>query len=90
MINRDKISIKDALNVLESGELGKILDLNAVYGKSKVITATGPNADWRSKRKIAGGGILLDQGIHMVDLLRLFAGEFETIYSFISNDYWKR
>lgn len=82
-------SVKNALSILKSGELGKVIDLNAVYGKSKVITATGPNADWRSKREIAGGGILLDQGIHMVDLLRLFAGEFETIYSFISNDYWK-
>ena len=82
-------SVRDALSVLKSGELGKVIDLNAVYGKSKVITATGPNSDWRSKREIAGGGILLDQGIHMVDLIRLFAGEFETIHSFISNDYWK-
>ena len=81
-------SVKDALSILNNGDLGKVIDLNAVYGKSKVITATGPNADWRSKREIAGGGILLDQGIHMVDLLRLFAGEFETIYSFISNEYW--
>jgi predicted dehydrogenase len=82
-------SVKDALSILNNGDLGKVIDLNAVYGKSKVITATGPNADWRSKREIAGGGILLDQGIHMVDLLRLFAGEFETIYSCISNEYWK-
>ena len=82
-------SVKDTLSILNNGDLGKVIDLNAVYGKSKVITATGPNADWRSKREIAGGGILLDQGIHMVDLLRLFAGEFETIYSFISNEYWK-
>ena len=62
---------------------------SAIYGKSKVITATGPNADWRSKREIAGGGILLDQGIHMVDLLRLFAGDFDKVHSFISNKYWK-
>ena len=38
---------------------------------------------------MSGGGILLDQGIHMVDMMRLFAGEFSDIYSFISNDYWK-
>jgi predicted dehydrogenase len=31
---------------------------------------------------------LLDQGIHMVDLLRLFGGEYTNIYSFISNDFW--
>jgi len=82
-------SVRDALTILKSGEIGKVICLNAVYGKSKVITATGPNADWRSKRKIAGGGILLDQGIHMVDLIRLFSGEYKTIHSFVSNDYWK-
>ena len=82
-------SVREAIAVVKSGELGSVIDLNAVYGKSKVITATGPNADWRSKREISGGGILLDQGIHMVDLLRLFSGEFRYINSFISNKYWK-
>ena len=82
-------SVKDARKLIESGELGRIVDFNAVYGKSKVVTATGPNAGWRSKREIAGGGILLDQGIHMVDLIRYFSGEFEEIHSFISNNYWK-
>jgi predicted dehydrogenase len=82
-------SVKDAYKIINSGELGKVVDLNAVYGKSKVVTATGPNADWRSRRNIAGGGILLDQGIHMVDLVRYFAGDFEEVLSFISNNYWK-
>jgi predicted dehydrogenase len=48
----------------------------------------GFDSDWRTKRAMAGGGILLDQGIHMVDLMRLFAGEFVDIYSFVSNNYW--
>jgi predicted dehydrogenase len=81
-------SVKDALEILKSNKLGFIIDVNAVYGKSKVITSTGPNADWRTKRKIAGGGILLDQGIHMVDLIRYFTGDYEEVYSFISNNYW--
>ena len=82
-------SVKDTYKIINSGELGNIVDLNAVYGKSKVVTATGPNADWRSTREIAGGGILLDQGIHMVDLIRYFSGDFDEVYSFISNKYWK-
>lgn len=32
--------------------------------------------------------MLLDQGIHMVDLLRLFAGEFVDVHSFVSNGFW--
>ena len=79
-------SVLDALKIIQSRELGDIINLRGVYGKSKVINF---ESDWRTKRSIAGGGILLDQGIHMVDLLRLFAGEFVDIHSFISNQYWK-
>ncbi len=79
-------SIKKALQIVKSGELGTIVNLRGVYGKSRVIPFSG---GWRSKRELAGGGILLDQGIHMVDLMRLFCGEFIDVKSFISNDYWK-
>ena len=79
-------SIKKALCIIQSGELGKIINLRGVYGKSRVIPFAG---GWRSKRELAGGGILLDQGIHMVDLMRLFCGEFTDVKSYITNDYWK-
>jgi predicted dehydrogenase len=79
-------SVRDALALVRSGEFGKILNLRGVYGKSKILSF---RSDWRTKREIAGGGILLDQGIHMVDLLRLFAGEFDQIHSIVSNDFWK-
>ena len=79
-------SVRDALKIIEANELGKIINLRGVYGKSKLITFNQP--DWRTKREISGGGVLLDQGIHMVDLMRLFAGEFDEIYSFITNNHW--
>lgn len=79
-------SVKEALRIIKSGELGEVINLRGVYGKSRVIPFSG---GWRSKRELAGGGILLDQGIHMVDLMRLFCGEFEEVKSFISNDFWK-
>jgi predicted dehydrogenase len=79
-------SIKKALQIIQSGELGSIINVRGVYGKSRVIPFSG---GWRSKRQLAGGGILLDQGIHMVDLMRLFCGEFVHVKSYISNDYWK-
>lgn len=79
-------SVQDALKIIRSGELGRIINMRGVYGKSKLITFNQP--DWRTKRGIAGGGVLLDQGIHMVDLMRLFAGEFTEVQSFISNSHW--
>ena len=78
-------SVRDALTLVRSGELGRIINLRGVYGKSTIINF---ESDWRTKRAQAGGGILLDQGIHMVDLLRLFAGEFKDIHSVVSNDFW--
>lgn len=79
-------SVQDALAILRSGELGNIINLRGLYGKAKLITFNQP--DWRTRRGVAGGGVLLDQGIHMVDLMRLFAGEFDEIHSFISNSHW--
>lgn len=79
-------SVQDALRIIQSGELGTVIDMHGIYGKSKIISYTG---GWRAERKFAGGGILLDQGIHMVDMMRLFVGEFTEIQSHISNDHWK-
>jgi len=79
-------SVKDSLSILRSGELGRVINMRGVYGKSKLYTFNQPG--WRAQREIAGGGVLLDQGIHMVDLMRLFAGEFEVVHSFISNGHW--
>jgi predicted dehydrogenase len=79
-------SVQDALKILHSGELGRVINMRGMYGKAKLITFNQP--DWRTKREIAGGGVLLDQGIHMVDLMRLFGGEFCEIQSFISNSHW--
>jgi predicted dehydrogenase len=79
-------SVQDAMKMIKSGSLGKIINIRGVYGKSNLITFNQP--DWRTKRQIAGGGVLLDQGIHMLDLIRLFAGEFNEIKSFVSNSHW--
>ncbi len=78
-------SVREALRIVKSGELGEIVNIRGVYGKSKIIPFSG---GWRAERQLAGGGILLDQGIHMVDLMRLFCGEFKEVKSFISNSYW--
>ena len=78
-------SVREALRIVRGGGLGKVLNLNGVYGKSRIISYAG---GWRAERRFAGGGILLDQWIHMVDLMRLFAGEFTDIRSHVSNAYW--
>lgn len=80
-------SVRDALAIVRSGALGRVVNLRGIYGKSAIIDFRSPT-HWRTKRVQAGGGILLDQGIHMVDLMRLFAGDFTDIHSFVSNGFW--
>jgi len=78
-------SIRDALQIISSKRLGNIISMRGVYGKSSIVNF---ESDWRTKRNLSGGGILLDQGIHMVDMMRMFAGEFDLVHSIITNDYW--
>ena len=78
--------MREALKLIKSGELGEIINMRGVYGKSKIIPFSG---GWRAERKYAGGGILLDQGIHLVDLMQLFCSEFVEVKSYISNSFWK-
>ena len=80
------MSIKIAKKISDSKKFGKIINFRCVYGKSKIKTFEV--GDWRSKRKYSGGGILLDQGIHMIDLILYFSGNFSEFISYISNKYW--
>ena len=87
-------SVREALTLIDEKRFGRILNMRGMYGKS-VLTPKFPGVDdinhplyWRAHRESAGGGILLDQGIHMVDLMRCCAGEFSDIKSFVSNDFW--
>lgn len=75
-----------ALQMIASKKYGEVINIRGVYGKSRIIPFSG---GWRASREIAGGGILLDQGIHMIDLISLFMDEIIDIKSFVGNDYWK-
>ena len=78
-------SAKEAKKIIESGQYGEIINLRGIYGKSSIIPF---DKGWRAERQYAGGGILLDQGIHMLDMICYFAGDFEEVKSFVSNSYW--
>ena len=79
-------SVMQAMDILPT--LGKIIHMRGVYGKSRLTPFKG---NWRSDKKYAGGGILLDQGIHMLDLFRYFAGaEFTGVQGVVSNGHYRK
>jgi len=71
--------------IIDSGRLGKIISMRGIYGKSGGINYGN---SWRNNKAISGGGILLDQGIHMLDLFRYFCGDFQNVKCFATNAYW--
>ena len=79
-------SVMEAKRQIDSGEFGDILWMRGRYGKRVDESFYD---EWRASRDLAGGGILMDQGIHMLDLLMYFAGGFDEVKSFCSNFYWK-
>ena len=84
--HRHHDSIKKAKELVDSGVYGRILWMRGRYGKS---VDESFYSDWRAKKELAGGGILMDQGIHMLDLFLMMAGEFDEVHAFVSNLYWK-
>lgn len=72
--------------IVDSGHFGKILWMRGRYGKS--VTKDFYN-NWRAKKELAGGGILIDQGIHMLDLFLHLGGDFDIVKADVSNLYWK-
>lgn len=70
---------------IESGEYGRILWMRGRYGKS---VDENYFDNWRARKELAGGGILLDQGIHMLDLFLQIGGDFDEMHAFVSNLYW--
>lgn len=72
--------------LIDSGEYGKVLWMRGRYGKS---VDTNYLSTWRAKKDLAGGGILIDQGIHMLDLFH-YMGDctFDEIHALVSSRYW--
>ena len=84
--HRYHYSVIEAKKLIKSGSMGKLLWLRGVYGKAGSIDY---HKNWRNYREYSGGGILIDQGIHMLDLMRYFSNQdFTNINSFVTNSYW--
>lgn len=72
--------------ILSNKKLGKILWLRGRYGK-EVNKSFKKN--WRCKPELSGGGILIDQGIHLLDIIDYLSGGLNNCNSVLSNFYLK-
>ena len=84
--HRHHESVQTMKGIVDSGELGRILWMRGRYGKEVDQRFFD---GWRAKKELAGGGIMLDQGIHMLDLFLYLGGGFDEVQAMVSNLYWK-
>lgn len=83
--HRHHPAIALAKKLADRGEIGRLLWLRCRYGHGG---RPGYEKEWRADRTMSGGGELLDQGVHVVDLLRWFAGEFDEVFGVTRTYYW--
>ena len=70
---------------VKSNTFGRLLWMRGRHGKS---VDEDYHKTWRADPRLAGGGILLDQGLHMLDLFLYMGGEFDVVHALVSNFYW--
>lgn len=78
-------AFRKARELFEAGALGDLMFIRACYGHGGRI---GYDKEWRAKPELSGGGELIDQGPHLIDLSRWFLGEFEEVQGFAHTYYW--
>jgi predicted dehydrogenase len=74
-----------ARELFDAGALGEMMFVRGRYGQGGRL---GMEKEWRGKRTIAGGGEMLDQGVHLVDLARWFLGEFTQVQGSVERFFW--
>jgi predicted dehydrogenase len=78
-------SLRKAKEIVDSGELGDLMFIRGRYGHGGRI---GYEKEWRADPKLSGGGELIDQGTHLIDLSRWFLGELSDVEGFACNYFW--
>lgn len=78
-------AFRKAHEIFKSGELGDLMFLRARYGHGGRI---GYEKEWRANFDLSGGGELIDQGVHLIDLSRWFLGDFIETKGFAHTYYW--
>jgi len=78
-------SFLKAREIVASGEPGELMFIRGRYGHGGRI---GYEREWRAVRELSGGGELIDQGVHLIDLARSFLGDFSEVQGFAHTYFW--
>jgi predicted dehydrogenase len=83
--HRHHPAIRKACELCRQGDIGPLMFIRAVYGHGG---RPGYDKEWRANGELAGGGELLDQGVHILDLCRWFMGDFAEAFALTGTFFW--
>jgi predicted dehydrogenase len=78
-------AVRKARALVDEGAVGDLMFVRARYGHGGRV---GYDREWRSDAERSGGGELIDQGPHLIDLSRWFLGEFTYVDGFAQTCFW--
>ena len=78
-------AVRKARELFESGTLGDPMFVRGRYGHGGRV---GYDKEWRADPALSGGGELIDQGVHLIDLSRWFLGDFVSVSGFAHTYFW--
>ena len=78
-------ALRKAREIYETGALGEMMFVRGRYGHGGRL---GMEKEWRGDPDIAGGGEMLDQGVHLIDLARWFLGDFPEVAGHVGRHFW--
>jgi predicted dehydrogenase len=78
-------ALQKARELFTAGLLGPLMYIRARYGHGGRV---GYDREWRADPKLSGGGELIDQGVHLIDLACWFLGEFPRVEGFAHTFFW--
>lgn len=74
-----------ARQIVDADAIGELMFIRARYGHGGRV---GYDREWRADPKLSGGGELIDQGVHLIDLAGWFLGDFTTVEGHAATYYW--
>jgi len=78
-------AFRKGYELYKSDELGELMFVRARYGHGG---RPGYEKEWRAIPGISGGGELIDQGSHLIDLSRWFLGDFTDVQGVAETCFW--
>jgi predicted dehydrogenase len=78
-------SFLKAREIVDSGVIGPVMFIRARYGHGGRV---GYESEWRCVEQLSGGGELIDQGTHLIDLSRWFLGDVTLDYAATPTLFW--